>query len=57
MYRYIVQDQQVDPIAHVYLACCYFYLGMYKEADEAAQKGNFHAENKLPLINVPKFSN
>jgi intraflagellar transport protein 56 len=41
VYRHVVQDSHADPIAHLYLACCYFYLGMYKEADEEAQKGNF----------------
>lgn len=30
-----------DCPSHVWLslACCYFFLGMYPEADEAAQKG------------------
>lgn len=28
-----------EPVLNLYLACCYFFLGMYIEADEAAQKG------------------
>jgi intraflagellar transport protein 56 len=29
----------MDEAVSLYLACCYFYLGMYKKADEAAQRG------------------
>ena len=36
----MVKDPQRDPNVHLYLACCYFFLGMYREADEEAQKGN-----------------
>ena len=36
----MLADQNCDPLIHLYLACCYFFLGMYKEADEAAQNGN-----------------
>ena len=40
----------------IFLACCFFFLGMYEEADEAAQKADetplknrvlFHVAHKL----------
>ena len=34
----------VHPDVWTNLACCYFFLGMYPEADEAAAKGKFWSE-------------
>ncbi|KAJ3393901.1 Intraflagellar transport protein 56 [Entophlyctis sp. JEL0112] len=39
LYQNMLQDHNCDPLINLYLACCYFFLGMYKEADEAAQRG------------------
>ncbi|KXS09778.1 TPR-like protein [Gonapodya prolifera JEL478] len=33
-----IRHHDVDSLVHLYLACTYFFLGMYKEADEAAKK-------------------
>lgn len=30
--------ENANPALHTYLACCYFYLGMFKEAEEEALK-------------------
>ena len=30
---------ECDPVFHTYKACCLFFLGMYKEAEEAALAG------------------
>uniref|UniRef100_A0A7S3GFC7 Intraflagellar transport protein 56 n=1 Tax=Palpitomonas bilix TaxID=652834 RepID=A0A7S3GFC7_9EUKA len=30
---------ELDPTIHLHIACCEFYLSMYKEAEEDAQKG------------------
>eukprot|EP00040_Diaphanoeca_grandis_P000524 m.15678 g.15678 ORF g.15678 m.15678 type:complete len:566 (-) comp10694_c0_seq1:168-1865(-) len=38
-YSEMVTEEQVAPQWHLYLACCQFCLGMYKEADESALKG------------------
>ncbi|KAJ3188291.1 Intraflagellar transport protein 56 [Gaertneriomyces sp. JEL0708] len=38
-YQAMLQDPKCDPVISLYLACCYFFLGMYGEADEAAKKG------------------
>lgn len=38
-YQSLLLEPKVDPLVHLYLACCYFFLGMYREADEEAQKG------------------
>jgi len=38
-YQILTQEQNCDPSIHLYLACTYFFLGMYKEADDEAQKG------------------
>ena len=37
----MTKEKGCDSLVHLYLACCYFFLGMYKEADDAAQKGTF----------------
>lgn len=37
-------ESEATKMLHLYLACCFFFMGMYKEADEAAQKGNIAVE-------------
>ena len=37
-----------DKAVHVYLACCYFFLGMYKEAEEEVKRGpSSRLQNRL----------
>eukprot|EP00047_Mylnosiga_fluctuans_P005886 m.243387 g.243387 ORF g.243387 m.243387 type:complete len:556 (-) comp14230_c0_seq1:148-1815(-) len=38
IYKKILEDPKADPEVWTYLGCCCFFLGMYKEADAAAQK-------------------
>jgi len=38
-YQELLSFGDADPLDHVYLGCCMFFLGMYKEADEEANKG------------------
>ena len=35
----LTKSEACHPDVWVNLACCYFFLGMYKEGDEMAQKG------------------
>eukprot|EP00759_Apiculatamorpha_spiralis_P044184 PhF_6_TR41294/c0_g1_i1/m.62500/K19685/TTC26, IFT56, DYF13; intraflagellar transport protein 56 len=39
VYKEILLQEEADPNHHTYLACCYFCLGQYKEAEEHATKG------------------
>lgn len=38
-YQKLLAEPNCDPLVHLYLACSYFFLGMYKESDDEAQKG------------------
>ena len=40
-YERMTKRDTFHPEVWTYLACCYFFLGMYQDADEAAQKGMF----------------
>jgi len=55
-YQSLLEMENPDPLDHVYLGCCMFFLGMYKEAEEEANKGVpsplqvrllFHLSHKL----------
>lgn len=37
-----LKQTDADPLLHLYAACCMFYLGMHKEAEQEALKGNTH---------------
>jgi len=37
----MTKNPNCDPLIYLYLGCCYFSLGLYEEADKAAQKGKF----------------
>eukprot|EP00727_Mastigamoeba_balamuthi_P005840 m51a1_g1876 putative tetratricopeptide repeat protein 26 (579) ;mRNA; f:677870-679968 len=52
-YEEMLQKEGADPNLHTYLACCYFFLGMYKEADEEARKNP--QGDDLPLQNRLMF--
>jgi len=41
-YQELLSYPDSDPLDHVYLGCCMFFLGMYKEAEEEANKGPAH---------------
>lgn len=60
VYKEILSSENADKVNHLYLACCMFFLGMYKEAEEEAEKGPdcplknrllFHISDKLQLEN------
>ncbi|KAJ3121293.1 Intraflagellar transport protein 56 [Nowakowskiella sp. JEL0407] len=56
-YQSMTQDPNVDPLIHLYLACTYFFLGMYKEADDEAQKGpTCKLQNRLLFHLSHKFN-
>lgn len=40
----------------VYLACAMFFLGLYKEAEEAASKGKANSAYTLVLLCSPLFA-
>lgn len=48
----IREDDQVNDEVHLYKACCYYYLQMYKEAKEAAQEGPKTALKNRILLHV-----
>lgn len=53
----MAQEPKCDPIAFLYLGCCYFFLGMYKEADEAGQRGpSCKLQNRLMFHLSHKFN-
>jgi intraflagellar transport protein 56 len=37
-YQVLASEKNCDPLIRLYLGCTYFFLGMYKEADDEAQK-------------------
>ena len=39
-YLALTKSEACHPDVWVNLACCYFFLGMYKEGDEVAEKGS-----------------
>ncbi|KAI9188078.1 hypothetical protein H9P43_002469 [Blastocladiella emersonii ATCC 22665] len=56
VYKTLIEQGNPDPLYHLYLGVCEFYLGMYAEADENAKKGptcklqnrlQFHVSHKL----------
>ncbi|KAJ3316098.1 Intraflagellar transport protein 56 [Boothiomyces sp. JEL0838] len=56
-YQALLNDPKCDQVIHLYLACCYFFLGMYKEADDAAQKGpTCKLQNRLLFHLSHKFN-
>ena len=53
----LLKNSQCDSIAHLYLGCCYFFLGMYREADDEAQKGpTCKLQNRLLFHLSHKFN-
>jgi intraflagellar transport protein 56 len=46
-----------EPTLYLFLGCCYFFLGMYEEADEAAQKSpSSKLQNRLLFHLSHKFN-
>jgi len=39
IYRDLIKQAEGPSIYHIYRACCFFFMGMYKEAEESAQAG------------------
>ncbi|GIY25285.1 intraflagellar transport protein 56 [Caerostris extrusa] len=55
-YNHILKSPEVPPEVWTYLGCCYFYLGMYKEADAAVNKGpKSELQNRLQFHLSHKF--
>ena len=38
IYEILTEKPDCDPSVYCYLAACYFYLGMYRKAEEAVQR-------------------
>eukprot|EP00993_Chasmostoma_nieuportense_P000020 NODE_1018_length_1709_cov_41.128319_g956_i0.p1 GENE.NODE_1018_length_1709_cov_41.128319_g956_i0~~NODE_1018_length_1709_cov_41.128319_g956_i0.p1 ORF type:complete len:558 (+),score=226.90 NODE_1018_length_1709_cov_41.128319_g956_i0:18-1691(+) len=56
-YQELLEQEEADPILHIYVACCLFYLGQYKEAEEAALKGPVVTlQNRLLFHIAHKFN-
>ncbi|KAJ3174898.1 Intraflagellar transport protein 56 [Geranomyces variabilis] len=56
-YQTMLLEPKCDPLVHLYLACCYFFLGMYHEADDEAQKGpTCKLQNRLLFHLSHKFN-
>lgn len=56
-YMFLTQQPTCDLEMWTNLACCYFYLGMYQEAEMAAQKGpKSKLQNRLLFHLAQKFS-
>lgn len=56
-YQEMLEEEDADPILHIYVACCSFYLGQYKEAEEAALKGPVVTlQNRLLFHIAHKFN-
>lgn len=56
LYRELAAGEDPDPMYHIYAAACLYYMGMYQEAQEEADKGPkcplrtrvlFHLSHKL----------
>ncbi|KAJ3339121.1 Intraflagellar transport protein 56 [Gonapodya sp. JEL0774] len=56
-YREALKFPEVDAVVNLYLACTYFFLGMYNESDEAAKKSpNNKLQNRLFFHLSHKFN-
>ncbi|KAJ1568612.1 Intraflagellar transport protein 56, partial [Cladochytrium tenue] len=56
-YQGLLSESDTEPIVHLYLACCYFFLGMYKESDEEALKSpTCKLQNRLLFHLSHKFN-
>ncbi|RKO86098.1 hypothetical protein BDK51DRAFT_31932 [Blyttiomyces helicus] len=56
-YQGFLQEANPDPLGHLFLACTFFFLGMYKEADEEAQRGpTCKLQNRLLFHLSHKFN-
>ncbi|TPX45548.1 hypothetical protein SeMB42_g03968 [Synchytrium endobioticum] len=57
IYQELLKDKACDLTVHLLLACCYFFMGMYKEAHEEAQKGPVSKlQNRLMFHLSHKFN-
>lgn len=56
-YKKILTNREAPPETHIYLACCYFFLGMYQEAMQAAKDGPLcRLQNRVLFHVAHKFS-
>ncbi|XP_056379757.1 intraflagellar transport protein 56 isoform X2 [Hyla sarda] len=57
VFKHVSQQEGCNPDVWVNLACTYFFLGMYKEAEEAANKApKSHLQNRLLFHLAHKFN-
>eukprot|EP00899_Mesostigma_viride_P026591 jgi/Mesvir1/7116/Mv09220-RA.1 len=49
IYKELLNEADPDPEWHIYSACCLFYMGRYKEAEEEALKGP-HSQLQVRLL-------
>jgi intraflagellar transport protein 56 len=50
VYKEMISLDDCDPMTYLYLACCLFFNGQYKEAEEAAHKGPADASLQHRLL-------
>lgn len=56
-YQDMLHQPDADPILNIYVACCLFYLGQYKDAEESALKGPVVTlQNRLLFHIAHKFN-
>ena len=51
-YLALTKSEACHPDVWVNLACCYFFLGMYNDADNMAQKGSVR-ESLFTTLSLP----
>ncbi|KAJ3367176.1 Intraflagellar transport protein 56 [Allomyces arbusculus] len=57
VYQDLCNGPSPDPLYHLYLSVCQFYLGMYREADEHASQGpTCKLQNRLQFHLAHKFN-
>lgn len=56
-YQEQLSQSESDPILHIYIAACLFYMGQFKEAEESALKGPVVTlQNRLLFHIAHKFN-
>lgn len=57
VYKEMLALDDADPMHHLHLACCYFFNGQYKEAEESAHRGPpCSLQNRLLFHIAHKFN-
>ena len=61
IYETLVEKADCDPSVYCYLAACYFFLGLYRKAEEAVQRAPHSSlQNRVQVrgkFKLEKYSN